>query len=90
MGKKGKKSKAELEAERIEEERLAEEQRIAEEKAEAERIERERIAAEKLKAEVKPRSKLSQLLPSASALGAACSARLLSRIKKVERSGIIS
>ena len=53
MGKKGKKSKAELEAERIEEERLAEERRVAEEKAEAERIERERIAAEKLKAEQK-------------------------------------
>ena len=29
MGKKGKKSKAELEAERIEEERLAEERRVA-------------------------------------------------------------
>ena len=41
MGKKGKKSKAELEAERIEEERLAEERRVAEEKAEAERLERE-------------------------------------------------
>ena len=53
MGKKGKKSKAELEAERLEEERLAEERRVAEEKAEAERIERERIAAEKLKAEQK-------------------------------------
>jgi len=54
MGKKGKKkSKAEIEAERIEAERVAEEERVAAEKAEAARLERERVATEKLKEQQK-------------------------------------